>query len=191
MQLALESESKGKAEAVRMKKKLEADVSELEVSLEHANAANQETQKVIKGYHNRIRDSQSSLENEQRSKDVARDNLLATNRKANCLQNALEEARTLLEQSDRSRRQTEQELSDTNEQLSELTCQNQAIAGAKRKLESEMQTLHGEMDEMATESSLAEGKASKAMVDAARLAEELRAEQDIAAALGRDHKLLE
>ena len=142
MQLALESESKGKAEAVRMKKKLEADVSELEVSLEHANAANQETQKVIKGYHNRIRDSQSSLENEQRSKDVARDNLLATNRKANCLQNALEEARTLLEQSDRSRRQTEQELSDTNEQLSELTCQNQAIAGAKRKLESEMQTLH-------------------------------------------------
>merc|ERR1712008_345310 len=59
----------------------------------------------------------------------------------NTTQNALEEARTLLEQSDRARRITEQELSDTNEQLSELTCQNQAIAGAKRKLESEMQTL--------------------------------------------------
>jgi len=191
MQLALESESKGKAEAVRMKKKLEADVSELEVSLEHANAANQETQKVIKGYHNRIRDSQSSLENEQRSKDVARDTLLATNRKANSLQNALEEARTLLEQSDRSRRQTEQELSDTNEQLSELTCQNQAIAGAKRKLESEMQTLHGEMDEMATESSLAEEKAKKSMVDAARLADELRQEQEFAIACERDKKLFE
>ena len=142
MQLALETESKGKAEAVRMKKKLEADVSELEVSLEHANAANQETQKVIKGYHQRIRESQSNLENESRAKDVARDNLLAAQRRANSLQNALEEARTLLEQADRSRRMTEQELSDTNEQLSELTCQNQAIAGAKRKLESEMQTLH-------------------------------------------------
>ena len=58
------------------------------------------------------------------------------------MQNSLEEARTLLEQADRSRRQAEQELSDTNEQLSDLTCQNQAIAGAKRKLESEMQTLH-------------------------------------------------
>merc|ERR1712150_297344 len=188
---ALEGESKGKAEAVRMKKKLEADVSELEVSLEHANAANQETQKVIKGYHNRIRDSQSSLENEQRSKDVARDNLLATNRKANCLQNALEEARTLLEQSDRSRRMTEQELSDTNEQLSELTCQNQAIAGAKRKLESEMQTLHGEMDEMAAESNLADEKAKKAMVDAARLADELRQEQEFAVQFEREKKLLE
>merc|ERR1712083_1249499 len=80
MQSALESESKGKAEAVRMKKKLESDVGELEVSLDHANAANIETQKVIKGYHNRIRDSQACLENEQRAKDAARDNLLAINR---------------------------------------------------------------------------------------------------------------
>jgi hypothetical protein len=57
------------------------------------------------------------------------------------MQNALEESRTLLEQADRARRISEQELSDTNEQLSELTCQNQAISGAKRKLESELQTL--------------------------------------------------
>ena len=48
----------------------------------------------------------------------------------------------MLEQSDRARRMTEQELSDTNEQLSEQTCTNQAIAGHKRKLEAEMQTLH-------------------------------------------------
>ena len=142
LQVVLETEGKGKAEAVRMKKKLEADVGELEVSLEHANAANQETQKVIKGYHQKIRDGQSNLEGEQRAKDVARDSLLAAGRRANTLQNALEEARTLLEQADRARRITEQELSDTNEQLSELTCQNQSIAGAKRKLESEMQTLH-------------------------------------------------
>merc|ERR1712140_88119 len=106
-------------------------------------------------------------------------------------QNALEEARTLLEQSDRARRITEQELSDTNEQLSELTCQNQAIAGAKRKLESEMQTLHGDLDEMSGEASLSEDKAKKAMVDAARLAEELRGEQDLAAGFERERKLLE
>ena len=62
--------------------------------------------------------------------------------KSNANQNALEEARTLLDQADRSRRMTEQELSDTNEQLSTLTCTNQAIAGAKSKIESEMQTLH-------------------------------------------------
>ncbi len=142
MQSALETESKGKAEALRMKKKLEADVTELETALEHANAANQETQKTIKRYHQQIREAQARLEDEQRAKEVSRDQLLAAERKANSSQNALEEARTLLEQADRARRMTEQELSDTNEQLSDLTCQNQAIAGAKRKLESEMQTLH-------------------------------------------------
>merc|ERR1712218_299837 len=95
------------------------------------------------------------------------------------------------EQADRARRMTEQELSDTNEQLSDLTCQNQAIAGAKRKLESEMQTLHGDLDEMGSKASISEDKSKKAMVDAARIAEELRTEQDVAQGFEKDRKLLE
>merc|ERR1712228_902040 len=154
---------KGKAEAIRMKKKLESDVSELETSLEHANAANVDTQKSIKVVNAKIREAQ----------------------------NALEEARTLLEQADRARRIVEQELSDTNETLSELTCQNQAIAGAKRKLDSELQTINGDMDEMSSELGLSEDKAKKAMVDAARLADELRQEQELAQTFEKDRKLLE
>merc|ERR1711944_375816 len=191
MQSALEQESRGKAEALRMKKKLEGDVSELDTALEHANAANQETQKTIKKYHQQIRESQQRLEDEQRTKEVVRDNLLGAERRANSAQNALEEARTLLEQADRARRMTEQELSDTNEQLSDLTCQNQAIAGAKRKMEAEMQTLHGDLDEMANEALLSEEKAKKAMVDATRLADELRGEQELAHNFEKDRKLLE
>merc|ERR1711878_40833 len=124
-------------------------------------------------------------------KDAARDCLHASERRANSMQNALEEARTLLEQADRSRRITEQDLSDTNEQLSDLTCTNQSIAGAKRKLESEMQTLNGELDEMASEAQMSDEKAKKAMVDAARLADELRTEQDVAQCHEKDRKLLE
>merc|ERR1712242_647571 len=181
----------GKAEALRMKKKLEADVNELETALEHANAANQDTQKAIKRYHQNIRDAQAKLEDEQRTKEVVRDTLLGNERRANAAQNALEEARTLLEQADRARRLTEQELSDTNEQLSDQTVMNQGIAGAKRKIESEMQTLHGDLDEMASEAHLSDAKAQKAMVDAARLADELRAEQERALGFERDRKLLE
>merc|ERR1719309_366206 len=48
MQMALEAESKGKAEALRMKKKLDTDVVDLGVALEHANAANAESQRNIK-----------------------------------------------------------------------------------------------------------------------------------------------
>merc|ERR1712219_40069 len=147
--------------------------------------------KTIKRYHQSIRESQAKFEDEQRAKDAARDALIAADRKANSMQNALEEARTLLEQADRARRLAEQELSDTNEQLSDLTCQNQAIAGAKRKLEAEMQTLHGDLDEMSSEAHLSDEKAKKAMVDAARLADELRAEQETALGFERDRKLLE
>merc|ERR1712141_751946 len=152
---------------------------------------NQDTQKAIKKYHQNIREAQAKLEDEQRTKEVVRDALLSNERRANAAQNALEEARTLLEQADRARRMTEQELSDTNEQLSDLTCTNQAIAGAKRKLESEMQTLHGDLDEMGSEASISDDKAKKAMVDAARLADELRNEQEIAQSFEKDRKLLE
>merc|ERR1719162_92791 len=191
MQSALETESKGKAEALRMKKKLESDVCELETALEHANAANQDTQKAIKKYHQQIREGQAKLEEEQRTKESIRDLFLNNERRSNAAQNALEEARTLLEQADRARRTTEQELSDTNEQLSDLTCANQAIAGGKRKMEAEMQTLHGDIDEMASEAHNSEEKAKKAMVDAARLADELRAEQELAQVYERDRKLFE
>jgi len=56
-------------------------------------------------------------------------------------------------------------------------------------LESEMQTLHGDMDEMSSEAHLSNEKAKNAMVDAARLAEELRAEQELAQAYEKDRKL--
>merc|ERR1719251_517555 len=191
MQAAIETESKAKAEALRMKKKLECDVGDLDTSLEHANAANQETQKTIKKYHLSIRDAQTKLEDEQGGKEAAHDNLIAADRKANANQNALEEARTLLEQADRARRMVEQELADTNETLGDQTCTNQSIQGGKMKLDSEMQTLSCDLDEMASEASLSEEKAQKAMIDAARLADELRSEQECAQTLERDRKLLE
>ena len=47
MQVSLENESKGKNEALRQKKKLETDVLDLGVALEHANAAMAESQRNI------------------------------------------------------------------------------------------------------------------------------------------------
>merc|ERR1740120_262500 len=85
----------------------------------------------------------------------------------------------------------EQELADTNETLSDQTCQNQAISGAKSKCEQEMNNLGHDLDEMTGEAHMSEEKAQRAMVDAARLADELRAEQEVAMMLERDKKLLE
>merc|ERR1712037_257523 len=186
MQAALETEAKGKAEALRMKKKLESDVGELEIALEHSNANNVETQKAIKKYQVQIRDAATKLADEQRAKEIARDTLVASEKKAHGMQNALEETKTLLEQADRNRRTVEHELADVNESLSDTTVQNQAMGAAKRKLESEMATLHADLDEMTKEAAICDEKAGKAMVDAAKLAAELGAEQEAAMVLSKN-----
>merc|ERR1719479_173810 len=97
-------------------------------------------------------------EDEQRGKDAARDVLLNAERRANTMQNALEEAKTLLDQADRARKMTEQEAIDTNETLADLTCQNQSLATAKRKLEQDLGDLRNEADEASNEANLTTAK---------------------------------
>merc|ERR1712029_893646 len=152
--------------------------SSLQTNLEEAkNVADNEARErhlllgKYKNLEHELDGIKENLEDEQRSKEVAREQLLVADRKAHAMTNALEEARSLLEQADKARRNAETELSDVNESLSEATVQNQSIAAAKRKMESEMTTLHADFDEMSAEAQLSEGKAAKAMVDAARLAD--------------------
>jgi len=191
MQSALETEAKGKAEALRMKKKLESDAADLGLALEHAIAGNAETQSTIKKYQLQVRDAQAKVDGESQAKSAAADAKVAADRKAAAMQNCLEESRALLETADRQRRAAEQELADTNENLADLSNVNQSIAAARRKLESEFNQLQGDLDEMSNEARLSEEKAARAMVDAARLADELRCEQELSMALEKDKKLLE
>merc|ERR1712095_29548 len=45
MQASLENETRAKGEGIRQKKKLEADINELDIALEHANGSNAEAQR--------------------------------------------------------------------------------------------------------------------------------------------------
>merc|ERR1712223_744203 len=186
MKMALEAETKGKVEALRMKKKLDSDVIDLGIALEHANAANAESQRNISLIQGNIRNVQKRFEEESRAKAAATDSLLSADRRANANQNALEEARTLLEQADRNRRMIEQELADTNESLSDQTCTNQAFCGAKMKCEQEMGAMSHDLDEMTAEAHLSEEKAEqnalkggkKAMAKMETRVRELESEMD-------------
>merc|ERR1712037_671157 len=86
------------------------------------------------------------------------------------------------------RRAAEQELADTNETLADLTNVNQSITASKRKLEGELGQLNADLDEMTNEAKMSEDKAARAMVDAARLADELRCEKELAFACDEDRK---
>merc|ERR1712029_580736 len=92
---------------------------------------------------------------------------------------------------DRARKMAEQELSDTNETLADLSVQNQSLTSARRKLDQDLSDLRHEADEAMSEARDMEDKARRAMLDAAKLAEELRVEQDNAQGLERDRKDLE
>merc|ERR1711972_744882 len=150
--------------------KLQADAGDLSLALEHAIAGNAETQNTIKKYQLQVRDAQAKVDEESAAKSAAADAKVSA---------------------DRQRRSAEQELADTNETLADLGNVNQTIAAAKRKLEQEFNQLGGDLDEMTNEARLSEEKAARAMVDAARLADELRCEQDAAMNLEKDKKLLE
>ena len=68
---------------------------------------------------------------------------------------------------------------------------NSRAAADKRSVEGAVHTLHAEIDDMLQQAKNSEEKAKKAMVDAARLADELRAEQDHSNCLGGSKRALE
>ncbi len=178
MQASLDAENRAKTEALRIKKKLESDINELEIALDHANKANAEAHKAIKRYQGQLRDTETAYEEEARQRQAIADRAGLAERKANALQGELEEARALLDSADRGKKQCDMELADARSAVNDMTAINSKASAEKRQLESAIHTMHAEIDDMLQQTKNSEEKAKKAMVDAARLADELRAEQD-------------
>merc|ERR1740121_2013224 len=72
-----------------------------------------------------------------------------------------------------------------------MTTINSKASAEKRTLEGAVHTMHAEIDDMLHQAKNSEEKAKKAMVDAARLADELRAEQDHTSTLTKTKRSLE
>ena len=191
MQASLEAEQHAKAEAYRIKKKMEGDINELEIALDHANKANSEAQKALKRYQGSLRDTNTGFEEEQRQRQEVAEKASLADRRANALSAELEEARSLLDSAERGKRQTETELSESRAAVIEMTSINSKANSDKRAIEGSVHTMHAEVDDILQQAKSSEDKAKKAMVDAARLADELRAEQDHTVSLGKTKRTLE
>merc|ERR1712088_200538 len=178
MAASMETEQKAKAEALRIKKKLEGDINEFEIALDHANKANNEALKSIKRYQAQLREAEVSYEEAARLRQEMSERASLADRRANALQGEMEEARSLLDSAERGKRQTEAELNEARAAVNEMTTINTRAGAEKRCLEAAVHTMQAEIDDMLHQAKNSEEKAKKAMVDAARLADELRAEQD-------------
>merc|ERR1711910_303348 len=178
MQASLESEQRSKAEGLRIKKKLEGEINELEIALDHANKANNEAQKSIKRYQGQMIESECAYAEESRVRQEMAEKASLADRRANGLAGEMEEARSMLDTAERGKRQTEAELSEARNAVNEMAGINSRASGEKRSIEGAVHTLHAEIDDMLHQAKNSEEKAKRAMVDAARLADELRAEQE-------------
>merc|ERR1719167_2079182 len=178
MQASLESEQCAKAEALRIKKKLEGEINELEIALDHGNKANSEANKALKRYQGQMRDTECAFQEEQRARQEVGEKASLADRRANALQGEMEEARSLLDSAERGKKQTEAELAESRSAVNEMSSINSKATAEKRAVESEVHTMHAEIDDMLLQAKNAEEKAKKAMLDASRLADELRTEQD-------------
>ncbi|XP_033853122.1 myosin-7-like [Acipenser ruthenus] len=191
LQTSLESETRSRNEALRLKKKMEGDLNEMEIQLSQANRIAAESQKQLKSVHAHLKDAQLQLDDSLRANDDLKENIAIVERRNNLLQAELEELRVVLEQTERARKLAEQELLDISERVQLLHSQNTSLINQKKKLESDTSQLQTEVEEAVQECRNAEEKAKKAITDAAMMAEELKKEQDTSAHLERMKKNME
>ena len=188
---SLEAEQRAKSEALRIKKKLESDINELEIALDHANKANSEGSKSVKRYQVNLRDNIQSFEDESRARQEVMEAVGTSERKANALGGEVEESRALLDSSERTKRQLDIELQDARSSVNDMQVINTRAVQERRNAESVCHQLKADIDDLMSQAKNSEEKSKRAMVDAARLADELRAEQDHSNTQNRAKRALE
>ncbi|XP_074703615.1 myosin-1B-like [Strix aluco] len=191
MQSTLDAEIRSRNEALRLKKKMEGDLNEMEIQLSHANRVAAEAQKNLRNTQAVLKDTQIHLDDALRTQEDLKEQVAMVERRANLLQAEIEELRAALEQTERSRKVAEQELMDASERVQLLHTQNTSLINTKKKLETDIAQIQGEMEDTIQEARNAEEKAKKAITDAAMMAEELKKEQDTSAHLERMKKNLD
>ncbi|KAJ8259933.1 hypothetical protein GJAV_G00175150 [Gymnothorax javanicus] len=191
MQTTLDAEVRSRNDALRVKKKMEGDLNEIEIQLSHANRQAAEAQKQLRTVQGQLKDAQLHLDDAIRGQEDMKEQVAMVERRNTLMLSEIEELRAALEQTERGRKVAEQELVDASERVGLLHSQNTSLMNTKKKLEADFLQLQGEVDDTIQEARNAEEKAKKAITDAAMMAEELKKEQDTSAHLERMKKNLE
>ncbi|NWT69245.1 MYH6 protein, partial [Prunella himalayana] len=191
LQTSLDAETRSRNEALRLKKKMEGDLNEMEIQLSHANRVAAEAQSHLKGAQAHLKDTQLQLDDVVRANEDLKENIAIVERRNNLLQSELEEMQAVVEQTERARKLAEQELIEASERVQLLHSQNTSLINQKKKMEADISQLQTEVEEAIQECRNAEEKAKKAITDAAMMAEELKKEQDTSAHLERMKKNME
>ncbi|KAH0624969.1 hypothetical protein JD844_032932 [Phrynosoma platyrhinos] len=176
LQSTLDSEAKSRNEAIRLKKKMEGDLNEMEIQLSHANRHASEATKTARILQSQIKDLQVQLDDTSHLNEDFKEQLAVSDRRNTLLQSELDELRALLDQTERGRKLAEQELLEATERVNLLHTQNTSLISQKKKLETDIAQMQNEVEEAIQECRNAEEKAKKAITDVRELENELEAE---------------
>ncbi|CDQ82206.1 unnamed protein product [Oncorhynchus mykiss] len=163
----------------------------MEIQLSHSNRQAAEAQKQLRNVQGQLKDAQLHLDDAVRVAEDMKEQAAMVERRNGLMVAEIEELRVALEQTERGRKVAETELVDASERVGLLHSQNTSLLNTKKKLETDLVQVQGEVDDIVQEARNAEEKAKKAITDAAMMAEELKKEQDTSSHLERMKKNLE
>ncbi|XP_059767991.1 myosin-8-like, partial [Balaenoptera ricei] len=192
MQSVLDAEIWSRNVALRLKKKMERDLSEMEIQLGHSNRQVAETQKHLCSVQSQLKDSQLHLDDALRSSEDLKEQLALVEHRNGLSLEEPEERKVALARTERTRKLAEHELLEASDRVQLLHSHNTCLINTKKKLEADIAQCQAEVEKSIQESKNAEEKAKKDVTDAAMMAEALtEKEQDTSAHLERMKKNLE
>lgn len=160
----VEAETKLKTEILRIKKKLQIHITELEMSLDVANRTNIDLQKTIKKQSLQLTELQGLYEDVNRNLQQTLDQYGVAQRRIQSISGELEEFRVNLDSTQRSKRQVELALEETSTRVNELSSINVSINSSRVKLEQEIQVLASDYEEVTRELRLSDERYQKVQV---------------------------
>lgn len=174
----IEAETKLKSEIQRIKKKFQIHITELEMSLDVANRTNIDLQKTIKKQSLQLTELTVLYEELQRQLQSTTDQYNIAQRRIQALIGELEELRGNYEQSLRSKRAVELQYEESQTRNSELNTINISLQNTRAKIESELQTLASDYEEVTRELRVSDERYQKVQVELKHTVEILHEEQE-------------
>ncbi|XP_018801618.1 PREDICTED: paramyosin, short form isoform X2 [Bactrocera latifrons] len=187
----VEAETRLKTEVQRIKKKLQVQITELEMSLDVANKTNIDLQKVIKKQSLQLTELQAHYEDVQRQLQATLDQYNVAQRRLAALNGELEEVRSNLDSAVRAKRTVELQYEEAQTRINELSTVNVNLVSLKSKLEQELSVVAADYEEVTKELRISDERYQKVQIELKRTIEIVHEEQERVVKLETIKKSLE
>ncbi|XP_017769103.1 PREDICTED: paramyosin, long form-like [Nicrophorus vespilloides] len=174
----VEAETKLKSEVARIKKKLQIQITELEMSLDSANKINIDLQKTIKKQSFQLTELTAHYDEVQRQLQVTLDQLSVCQRRIQALTAETEEIRGNYEAALRGKKAVELQYEESVSRINELTVINVNLASTKCKIEQELSTIVADYEEITKELRISDERYQRVQAEIKHTVEILHEEQE-------------